>query len=103
MFFTMASAIGRTLCGVYGAIAMLRDDDGTVKDALAVYRLLAAHETDGLTVEHAMQIAYKARMHRLDPFDLWMTWEAYICDDLDDAVTKVLEMQALYAHPARPN
>lgn len=100
MFSTMASAIGRTLCGLYGAIAMLHDD-GSIKDALAVYRLLDAHETDGLQVWQAIEIAHKARVHRLDPFDLWMTFEAYQCDDLDHAVTKVLEMRALYGRDVR--
>lgn len=99
MLSTMTSAIRRTVWGVYGAFVVLREDDGTVKDALAVYRLLQSRETEGLTVESAIAIAYKAHVHKLDPFDLWMTWEAYVCDDLDHAVTKALEMRALYARP----
>lgn len=102
MVSTVASVIGRTLCGIYGAIAMLRDD-GTVKDALAAYRLLEAHETEGLTIEQAIQIVHKAHRNGLDPFDLWMTYEAYVCDDLDHAVTKVLEMRAFYETPTQLN
>jgi hypothetical protein len=104
MLRILAGAIGRTVYGAYGALSVLRDDDGTVKEALAVYRLLRSCETEGLTVEQAIAIAQKARVHKLDPFDLWMTWEAYVCDDLDHAVTKALEMRALYANPPlRPN
>lgn len=92
------------MCGAYGAIATLRDDDGTIKDALAVFRLLQVRETEGLTIRQAIAIAQKAHVHRLDPFDLWMTYEAYTCDDLDHAVTKALELRAFYAGPPqRPN
>lgn len=82
---------------------MLRDD-GSVKDALSVCQLLRARETEGLQVWQAIEIVHMARKSAIDCFDLWMTYEAYACDDLDHAVTKVLEMRALYDNrPERPN
>lgn len=78
---------------------MIQQEDATPKDALAVARLLCSPHTEGLTIERACQIVYKARVYRLEPFDLYLISEAYLCDDLDHAVTKALEMKALYARP----
>jgi len=87
------------MLGVRGAVIMIQQEDATPKDALDVARLLCSPHTEGLTVERACQIVYKARVHKLEPFDLYLISECYVYDDLDHAVTKALEMKALYARP----
>jgi hypothetical protein len=79
---------------------MVRQEDGTLKDALEAYRLLASAHTDGLTVAQAVAIVERARVHKLDPFDLWMIFDSEAYDDLDEAVMKALRMRALYGREA---
>jgi hypothetical protein len=85
--------------GLWGAGMAVRHDGGTLKDALATYRLLVSEHTEGLTVAEAFAIASKAHVYKIDPFDLWMVLDGYHCDDLDHAVLKTLEMKALYDAP----
>lgn len=86
----------RALYGGYGALKALRSDGGeTLKDAFAVFRLLASRHTTGLRAADAIAIAERARVHRLDPFDVWMIYDLESCG-VDDAVAKVLEMRAFY-------
>lgn len=90
------SATCRVVHGLFGAVAAVRQDDSAPKDALTVFRLLCSVHTEGLTIAQAVDIAFKARVHRLDPFDLWMVFDGYHCDNLDHAVTQALDMQAFY-------
>lgn len=100
MIPAIANATCRFLRGLYGAVTMMRED-GSIKDALSTFRLIDSPHTEGLTVANAIAIAQKASEHKIDPFDLWMVFDGYVCDDLDHAVIKVLEMKALYERPLR--
>lgn len=90
----------RVLYGAYGALTALRSDGAdtlpeTLKDAFATFRLLASRHTTGLRAFDAIAIAERARVHKLDPFDVWMLYDQGACS-LDDAVLKALEMRAFY-------
>jgi hypothetical protein len=89
----------RVVRTAWGAVVMVRQEDATVKDAFAVARLLGSRHTEGLSIWKACEIVYKARAHKLEPFDLFMISESYLCDDLDHAVIKALEIRELYARP----
>jgi hypothetical protein len=75
--------------------------DGSPKDVLVTFQLLDSPHTEGLTARNAIAIVKKARVHKLDPFDLWMIFDGYVCDDLDEAVIKAIEIKAMYA-PTTP-
>jgi hypothetical protein len=93
--------------GARGAAAMARgrlkqlEGQGLLKDVLVTFQLLYSPHTEGLTAANAIAIVNKARAHKLDPFDLWMIFDGYVCDDLDQAVVKAIEMKTLY-DPSTP-
>lgn len=92
----------RVVHGLAGAVVAVRQERAPWKDALAAFRLLASRHTKGLTIAQTIAIVSKARAHGLVPFDLWMVFDAPECDDIDHAVTKTLEMRALYEAPLQP-
>jgi hypothetical protein len=99
MLKTLSSVTCRVVYGLYGAAMAVRQEHAPFKDALAAFRLLASPHTEGLTIDQTLDILFKARMHKLDPFDLWMVFDGYVCDDIDAAVIKTLEIRALYERP----
>ncbi len=58
---------------------------------------MASPHAKGITTQQAIAVVRKARSYRVDPFDLWVTFITADCDDLDHAVTRVLELHAFYA------
>jgi hypothetical protein len=97
MISTLSSATCRVVHSLWGAIAMARkagDEQGLLKrlkDALLTFRLLYSPQ--------ALDVVRKAQSHAIDPFDLWMVFHGYSCDDLDHALAKTLEMRDFYAAP----
>jgi len=97
MVFKLAGMTRRVMRGVLGAAAMAMHEGARLKDALAAAGLLWSPHTEGMTIALATEIVWKARAHKLDPFDLWMVLDAYLCEDVNHAVFKALELRALYA------
>lgn len=93
MLKALSSLTCRVLYGGYGAMLARR---GGPKDALAVFRLLMAAETQGLTAELAVAIVTLCAPHRLDPFDVWVLYDQDVGGGLDDAIVKALEMRAFF-------
>lgn len=96
MLRALSNLTCRVLYGVAGAVVAARRDEVTLKDALATFRLLASAHTEGISIEIAIKIATRAHAHKLDPFDLWVLYEAPDCYTVDDALLKALEMRAFF-------
>lgn len=110
MIYAFTDAICRVMRGVHGAVVMARwarrhntNWPETAKASLASLQLLRAPHVEELTARDAIAVVRKARAHGVEPFDLWMVFNTYDCDDLDHAVTKVLEMKELYAIEREPS
>lgn len=100
MLRTLSGVTGRVVHGLCGALVVaVRQEREQWKDALAAFWLLSSSHTADLTIGQAAKIISKARVHKLEPFDLWMVFDGYACDDLEHAVTRALEMRAFYAAP----
>lgn len=99
MLRTLSAVTRRVVYGAFGAVVAVRQEHAPWKDALAAFRLLSSPHTEGLTIAQTVDIIFRARVHKLDPFDLWLIFDGYVCDDLDHAVTKALEVRAFYAAP----
>ena len=100
MFRSLSGVTCRVVRGLWGAFVVARQEDGKLKDALEAFRLLASVHTEGLTVAEAIAIVERARVHKLDPFDLWMIFDSEAYADLDEAVMKALRARALYGREA---
>lgn len=93
----------RTARGVFVTLRILaRDSPLVLRDARAAYRLMTGPQADSLTAADAIQLVRTARRYGLDAHDLWMVWTNYTDRNLEDAVTKALEMQALYRRAPGP-
>jgi hypothetical protein len=106
LIHAIVDATCRALRGLEGALVMARwarrhprvtTKAGAAKDVYAVFRLMASPHAKGITTQQAIAVVRKARSYRVDPFDLWVTFITADCDDLDHAVTRVLELHAFYA------
>lgn len=91
----------RALRAVCGTVLVVRNGIGTETafDALrlATHPFTAGNDhVPGLDYRGALRIAIRARQEGIDPFDLWQVFDAYVCDDLDEAVDKLREMNAIY-------
>jgi hypothetical protein len=88
----------------FGAVQVMRHGVG-VKHAFDALALAVSPHTagndhaSGLEYEQALRIVLRAHQHGLDFFDLWLVFDGYVCDDLDEAVNKLLELHATYDAP----
>lgn len=55
----------------------------------------------GLDYEGALRIVIRAKREGLDTFDLWLVFDAYVCDNLDQAVEQLRHMHSIYEAPPR--
>lgn len=94
----LSGAICRVASGLLGAAVMVRRR-APPKDVLAAYRLLSIRHMEDVTVDLAISVVEKARQHALEPLDLLLIFDSYCCSDLEEAVTKTLEMKALFKNP----
>lgn len=88
----------------FAAVQVMRHGIGvkTAFDALAL--AVSPHtagndHAPGLEYDRALKIVLRADREGLDFFDLWLVLDAYVCEDLDEAVKKLREMHAIYEGP----
>jgi hypothetical protein len=69
------------------------------KLAFEAWKLAVSEYTVPLPYETALHIVLSARAERLDSFELWMTYEAYACSSLEEAVERMRELHDIYESP----
>ena len=93
MLKSLSSVTRRVVYGVFGAAFAVRHEP---KDVFTTFALLVSPHTAGLSIEIAIEISKRARLDRVDPFDLWMLYELPECDSLEQAVAMALQMRAFF-------
>lgn len=98
----------RFVRAAFGTLRVIRNGIAP-KTAFGAFRL-ATHpftagndHAPGLTYREALRVVIRAKQEDVDTFDLWLIFDGYVCEDLDEAVSKLREMNAIYDSPIGRN
>lgn len=98
----------RTVRAVVSAALAVRNGEQAEIAFNALRLALSPHTagndfTPSLEWEGALGIVRRAETECMKPFQLWLVFDAFACESLDEAVEKQRELDRLYASPLRSN